>query len=136
MDVVAWEWYREAQKWIDEGAVDYWGDTADVRPALARCNIFVLPSYREGLPHSTLEAMAVGRAVITTDVAGCRETVENGTNGYLVPARDAVALANAMLRCLELNAPLEAMGAASRDLAERQFDVDFINKILLERMKL
>ena len=127
---------KELQEWIDEGVVDYWGDTADVRPALARCIIFVLPSYREGLPHSTLEAMAVGRLVITTDVPGCRDTVENGTNGYLVPARDADALANAMLHCLELNAPLKAMGVASRDLAERQFDVELINKKLLERMKL
>ncbi len=127
---------KELQEWIDEGVVDYWGDTADVRPALARCNVFVLPSYREGLPHSVLEAMAMGRAVITTDVPGCRDTVENGINGYLVPARDATALANVMLRCLELNAPLVAMGGASRALVERQFDVDLINKVLMERMKL
>ena len=126
----------DLQEWIDEGVVDYWGDTADVRPALARCNIFVLPSYREGLPHSVLEAMAMGRAVITTDVPGCRDTVENGINGYLVPAQDVAALANAMNRCLVLNAPLAAMGKASRELVERQFDVDLINKILLERMKL
>ncbi len=126
----------EMQEWIDEGVVDYWGDTADVRPALARCNIFVLPSYREGLPHSVLEAMAMGRAVITTDVPGCRDTVENGINGYLVPAQDIAALANAMNRCLELNTSLAAMGVASRDLAERQFDVELINKKLLERMKL
>ena len=126
----------ELQEWIEEGVVDYWGDTADVRPALARCNIFVLPSYREGLPHSVLEAMAMGRAVITTDVPGCRDTVENGINGYLVPAQDADALANAMNRCLALNAPLVAMGAASRALVESQFDVDSINNVLLERMEL
>ena len=126
----------ELQELIDEGVVDYWGDTADVRPALARCTVFVLPSYREGLPHSVLEAMAVGRVVITTDVPGCRDTVENGKNGYLVPAHDSVALANAMNRCLEINAPLAAMGEASRALAERQFDVESINKVLLERMKL
>ena len=126
----------ELEKWIEEGVVDYWGDTADVRPALARCNIFVLPSYREGLPHSVLEAMAIGRAVITTDVPGCRDTVEDGINGYLVPAQDVAALANAMNRCLVLNAPLEAMGAASRDLVESQFDVESINNVLLERMNL
>ena len=126
----------ELQEWIDEGVVDYWGDTADVRPALARCNIFVLPSYREGLPHSVLEAMAMGRAVITTDVPGCRDTVENGINGYLVPAHDADALASAMNRCLMLNTSLAAMGEASRTIAERKFDVNLINKILLERMKL
>ena len=128
--------YTELQEWIDEGVVEYWGDTADVRPALARCNVFVLPSYREGLPHSVLEAMAVGRAVITTDVPGCRDTVEDGINGYLVPAQDADALANAMNRCLMLNAPLEAMGDASRALAESKFDVDLINNVLLEKMEL
>ena len=126
----------ELQEWIEEGVVDYWGDTADVRPALARCNIFVLPSYREGLPHSVLEAMAMGRAVITTDVPGCRDTVENGKNGYLVPAQDANALADAMNRCLSINTPLKEMGNASRLLAESQFDVESINKVLLENMKL
>ena len=126
----------ELQEWIEEGVVDYWGDTADVRPALARSTIFVLPSYREGLPHSVLEAMAMGRTVITTDVPGCSDTVENGKNGYLVPAHDSAALANAMNRCLEFNAPLAAMGDASRALAERLFDVESINKVLLENMKL
>lgn len=127
----------ELEEWIEEGVVDYWGDTADVRPALARCTIFVLPSYREGLPHSVLEAMAMGRAVITTDVAGCRDTVENGTNGYLVPSQDAAALTNAMYQCLELNTTaLGAMGVASRAMAERLFDVESINHVLLENMNL
>ena len=126
----------ELQEWIDEGVVDYWGDTADVRPALARCTIFVLPSYREGLPHSVLEALAMGRSVITTDVPGCRDTVENGKNGYLVPAQDSISLADAMKRCLESKTHLESMGNASRTIAELWFDVESINKVLLEKMKL
>lgn len=80
-----------------EGILDYLGTTVDVRPYLAACNVFVLPSYyREGIPRSILEALATGRPVITTDLPGCRDTVQPGTNGMIVKPRDVAALADAM----------------------------------------
>src|SRR5581483_12445279 len=70
------------QEYIDQGVIEYLGKLDDVRPALAQCSVFVLPSYREGTPKTVLEAMAVGRAIISTDVPGCRETVIEGENGF------------------------------------------------------
>lgn len=126
----------ELAEWVSEGVVEYWGETEDVRPFLSRCSVYVLPSYREGMPRSVLEAMAMGRPVITTDVPGCRDTVEEGRNGYLVPARDAVGLASAMRRCLDPDTPLFMMGSASRKIAEREFGSESVNQTLLEGMHL
>ena len=95
-------------------------------------SVYVLPSYREGLPRSTQEAMAMGRAVITTDAPGCRETVDDGVNGFLVPVRDVNALVAAMLRFIEKPDLIESMGQQSRRLAEERFDVRRINAKLLE----
>lgn len=127
---------RELAAWREEGAVEYLGTTPDVRPFLARAHVFVLPSYGEGLPRSALEAMAMGRAVLTTDVAGCRETVGDGRNGVLVPARDAAALAEAMLRMLAEPGRLERMGHESRAIAEDRFDVHSVNRAILSAMGL
>lgn len=102
--------------------VDYQGRLDDVRPAIAACSVYVLPSYREGTPRSVLEAMAMGRAVITTDAPGCRETVVDGVNGLLVPPGDADALYRAMSRFLAEPELIAPMGAESRRLAERRYD--------------
>src|SRR5690625_5505399 len=91
-------------------------------------------SYREGVPRSTQEAMAMGRPVITTDAPGCRETVEDGRNGYLVPVRDSEALAQAMLRFIEQPELIERMGKESRMMAEEKFDVHQINAVMLQVM--
>jgi glycosyltransferase involved in cell wall biosynthesis len=104
------------------GGVDYVGRMDDVRPALEACSVYVLPSYREGTPRSVLEAMAVGRAIITTDAPGCRETVIAGENGLLVKPRDADSLFEAMLRFVEEPGLATRMGASSRRLAEEKFD--------------
>src|SRR5690606_3390996 len=117
----------EVEEWIARSAIIWHGEQPDVRPHLAACHVFVLPSYREGLPRSTQEAMATGRAIISTDVPGCRETVVNGVNGWLVPARDAGELAAAMERMIVEPDLLEPMGTASRKLAEERFDVRRIN---------
>src|SRR5690606_21690925 len=98
---------------------------------MAQASVFVLPSYREGVPLSTQEAMAMGRPVITTDVPGCRQTVRDGVNGYLVPPRDADALAEAMRRFLDEPGRVAVMGAASRRFAEQCFDVKEINRKLI-----
>jgi glycosyltransferase involved in cell wall biosynthesis len=122
--------------WRDEGVVEYLGASGDVRPFLAAAHVFVLPSYREGTPRAVLEAMSTGRAIITTDVPGCRETVRAGVNGVLVPARDASALAEAMLSLAHELDGLAAMGAQSRALAEERFDVHEVNRIILRELRL
>ena len=116
---------------IDAG-VDFKGRLGDVRPAIADCSVYVLPSYREGLPRSILEAMAMGRPIITTDAPGCRETVEHGRNGLLVPPRDPEALYEAMMRLARDRDLREAMGRESRKLAETKYDIHRINRSILE----
>lgn len=103
--------------------VTWLGAVDDVRPHIIRSSVFVLPSYREGLPRSTQEAMAMSRPVITTDVPGCRDTVEPGVNGVMVPPRSSQALAEAMLWFVEHPDAVATMGAASRVIAERDFNV-------------
>lgn len=111
--------------------VDYRGLQLDVRPAIAEHSVYVLPSYREGTPRSVLEAMAMGRAVITTDAPGCRETVVDGVNGLLVPPKDWEALYRAMRRFVEEPALIAPMGVQSRRIAEEKFDVHKVNASLL-----
>ena len=118
---------EELDAWVREGVIEHAGRLDDVRAELAACSVFVLPSYREGCPKSTLEALATGRAVVTTDAPGCRETVERGVNGTLVPVGDARALAEACLKFATDAGLRERMGAASRALAERRFDVRAVN---------
>jgi glycosyltransferase involved in cell wall biosynthesis len=122
--------------WEEEGAIEYVGAVADVRPFLADAHVCVLPSYGEGLPRSIVEAMAMGRAVITTDVPGCRETVVEGRNGILVPPRDANALARAMCRLIAEPDRLSAMGIEGRSLAEERYDVHQVNRVILSAMGL
>ena len=121
----------EVDRWVKEGVVE-WPGHVDVKPWLVQASVFVLPSYREGVPRSTQEAMAMGRAVITTDVPGCRETVEEGLNGYMVPRRDVPNLAKAMLRFVEDPSLIVIMGRESRKLAEARFNVNTINAQLLK----
>lgn len=121
----------EVEAWAAEGLLEWPGHVA-VRPWLSEASVFVLPSYREGLPRSTQEAMAMGRPVITTDVPGCRDTVNPGVNGFLVPVRDVPALADAMLRFVQNPSLIESMGHESRRLAEMHFDVRKINARLLK----
>ena len=109
------------------------GRLADVRPAIAQSSVYVLPSYREGTPRTVLEAMAIGRAVITTDAPGCRGTVVDGENGFLVPVGDADALYSAMRRFVEEPALAQRMGAASLRLVREKFDVEIVNATILER---
>ena len=116
----------EVQTWTHEGLLE-WPGHVEVKPWLSQASVFVLPSYREGLPRSTQEAMAMGRPVITTNTPGCRETVQEGVNGYLVPVCDVPALVDAMLRFVETPSLIEPMGRESRRIAEANFDVNKIN---------
>lgn len=115
----------EVDAWVREGLIDYHGAVDDVRPAIAQCHVFVLPSYREGTPRTVLEAMAMGRPVITTDVPGCRETVMEGENGLLVPARDAKALARAM-EVVNSQGKRELMAVAALARARTRYDKNIV----------
>lgn len=126
----------EVKAWHAEGDVIWHGHLSDVRPLLAQTHVYVLPSYREGTPRTVLEAMATGRAVITTDAPGCRQTVAEGETGFLVPVRDAQALAAAMTRFLKEPALIERFGAAGRQRAEEVFDVTHVNAQMLQAMGL
>jgi glycosyltransferase involved in cell wall biosynthesis len=127
----------EIARWQAEGSIEYLGATDDVRPYLAASTVFVLPSYyREGLPRSILEATATGRAIITTDLPGCREAVAPDENGILAPPRDPAALATAMKRFLDDPGLAARMGFRSREIARDRFDVDAVNRLLLAEMEL
>lgn len=109
------------------GNLQYFGRSDKVKDFIGRADVVVLPSYREGLPRVMLEALAMGKAVLTTEVAGCRETVEEGQNGFMVPAKDANALAKAMLKMYQLpKEQLEKMGAKGREMALERFDEQII----------
>jgi glycosyltransferase involved in cell wall biosynthesis len=125
----------EAKAWVKEGVVEWPGQVADVRHWLAQASVFVLPSYREGLPRSTQEAMSMGRPVITTDVPGCRETVQHGLNGFVVPPCNSAALFESMLNFIKHPHLVEVMGLASRNIAENNFDVHKINAKILNSMQ-
>lgn len=125
---------QELDQWIDEGAIEYLGALDDVRPAIAEASVYVLPSYREGTPRTVLEAMAMGRPIITTDAPGCRETVVEGDNGFLVPVKSVDALITAMLRFIETPELVVSMGQRSRVIAEEKYDVHKVNAVMLEAM--
>ncbi|MCG5497804.1 glycosyltransferase family 4 protein [Ectothiorhodospira variabilis] len=123
----------ELGHWEAEGVLEYRGQLSDVRPALEESRVYVLPSYREGTPRSVLEAMAMGRPVITTDAPGCRETVEHEVNGLLVRPRDADSLYQAMMRVLEMpDEAVERMGDESVRMVRERFDVNRVNEQILE----
>lgn len=125
---------EEVRSWVEEGVLEWVPWTEDVRPYLRRTSVYVLPSYREGVPRSTQEALAMARPVITTDAPGCRETVVDGVNGFLVPPRDPEALAEAMERFIQDPSLVERMGWESRKLAEERFDAYKINARLLSEL--
>jgi len=107
--------------WTGEGSVEWWGHRRDMAAVLAGATIVVLPTYGEGLPKVLLEAASVGRAVVATDVRGCREVVRPGVNGLLVPPRDSAALAQAIERLLIAKELRARFGEAGRRIAETEF---------------
>lgn len=128
---------QEIDEAVREGVIEYTGPLTDVRVALRRCHVYVLPSYREGTPRSVLEAMAMGRPVVTTDAPGCRETVVDGVNGRLVPPRDAKALAVAIEALLRLDAAsLQQLGDESHRMAVGKYEVRQVNRQLMEPLGL
>jgi glycosyltransferase involved in cell wall biosynthesis len=127
---------EEVNGWVELGIIEYLGRLDDVRPAIAQADVYVLPSYREGTPRTVLEAMAMGRPIITTDVPGCRQTVVEGRNGFLVPPRDASALAQAMNRFIQDGGLAARMGHESRRLAEERFDAEIVARAVVDAAQL
>jgi len=127
---------NELDAWIQGGYINYLGKLRDVRPALGAANVFVLPSYREGTPRSVLEALAMGRAIITTDTPGCRETVREGKNGILVEPRSVDSLVMAMEHLITNSDLIKVMGAESLRLAQDVYDVDKVNIQMLAGMNI
>lgn len=127
---------EKVSNWNDRGDIIWHGHLSDVRNAIARAHVYVLPSYREGTPRTVLEAMSMGRPIITTDAPGCRETVVPDVNGMLVPAKDSEALASAMIQFLEQPNLIARMGTESRKLAEQKYDVHNVNAAMIEAMEL
>ena len=124
---------QEIDSWVAQGVIDYLGTSDDVRPFIAAATAIVLPSYREGLPRSLLEAAAMARPLVAADAPGCRDVVEDGVNGYLCAVRDPGSLADAMRRVAELP-PAErlAMGQAARRKVQAQFSEDFVIRAYLD----
>lgn len=125
----------ELERWQQSGVIEYLGNLDDVRPAYAACRVYVLPSYREGTPRTVLEAMAVGRPVITTDAPGCRETVIDGVNGVLVPVKDVASLRQAMVRFLESPGLADDMAAASIHRVRERYDVHQVNQVIIDTLE-
>lgn len=127
----------EVERWVRDGVIDYVGFVDDVPALLATTTVFVLPSYyREGVPRTSLEAMAMGIPVVTTDWVGCRDTVEDGVTGFLVPPKDVSTLVARLERYIAEPDLVAQHGRASRDRAERVFDVGLVNRLMLEALRL
>jgi len=122
----------DVEAWQREGIIEALGERSDIATLYEAAHIAVLPSYREGLPRSLIEAAACGRAVVTTDVPGCRDAITPDETGLLVPSHDAESLANAIGRLASDTALRQRMGAASRALAEREFDIEDVCRKHLE----
>lgn len=127
---------RDVDGWVEEGLIEYLGVADDVRPLLAAADCVVLPSYREGTPRTLLEAAAMARPLVATDVPGCREVVEHGVNGYLCRVRDSADLARAMSRMLDLSeGERRTMGSAGRAKMEREYDERIVIDLYLEAIE-
>lgn len=119
--------------YIDKNLIEYIGHVSNVKDWIIKSHVFVLPSYyREGVPRSTQEAMAIGRPVITTNVPGCRETVIDGVNGFLVPKWNVEILAEKMIFLVNNPDKIKDMGKSSREIAEEKFDSKKVNQKMLQ----
>ncbi len=117
---------EELVAWQKKGLIRYLGEVPDVRSRIAKSHVFVLPSYREGLPRSGLEAMAMGLPVITTDAPGCREIIDNGKNGFMIASERSTPLAKAMKKFIDDKSLIQSMGDQSRAICEERFSVDIM----------
>jgi len=122
---------EEVQYYIDNGIINYYPEHPDVRIYYRQCSVFVLPSYREGIPRTVQEAMSMGRPVIVTDAPGCRETVIDGKTGFMVEIKNSDSLAEAMCKFIENPQLIKTMGEESYKYCKEKFDVRKINEVLM-----
>ncbi|RCW53384.1 glycosyltransferase family 4 protein [Halanaerobium sp. ST460_2HS_T2] len=127
---------EDLEPYIANDIIEYFGYREDVRPYIEQSSVFVLPSYHEGTPKTVLEAMAMGRPIITTDAPGCRETVDNGENGFLVKLKDADDLAAKMITLINDPKLQKQMGKKSLQIIKEKYDVEIVNKSIMEAMEL
>ena len=127
---------EELQGYIDDGTIEYFGEQVDVRPFIEQISIYVLPSYHEGIPKTVLEAMSMGRAIITSDAPGCRETVKNGVNGLLCTVKSVESVVEKMEFMIAHPNEVEKMGQKSRQMVEDRFDVVKVNENIISTMGL
>ena len=119
----------QIQDWVKRGILEFWGHQEDMNQILGQASIIALPSYREGFPKVLIEAAAIGRPVVTTDVAGCRDAIYNGITGVLVPPKDSNSLAEEIKKLIDSPETCHKMGIEGRKMAEERFD----EKITIER---
>lgn len=126
---------KELDEWVSTGVIEYLGKLQDVRPTITNSHVFILPSYREGTSRSILEAMSIGRPIVTTNVAGCRQLVEVGRNGYLAEAKSVQSLVDAIEKMINVSSnELIQMGIYSRKIVEDKYDVHKVNEHMLTIM--
>ena len=126
----------ELAEWVESGAIEFIGELVDIKEGIRRASICVLPSYREGTSRFILEAMAMGRAIITSDAPGCKHTVEHGISGFMVKLGNSEALAEAMEKLIRDENLVESMAKESRSLAEERFDVRKVNAEMRAAMEI
>ncbi len=127
----------ELASWQADGTINFLGKLDDVRDSIAAASVFVLPSfYREGTPRSVLEAMSMGRPIITTDAPGCRETVTHAVNGYLIPIKDVANLVSSMKKFIHDSALIHQFGEQSRAIAINKYDVHKVNRTIIDALQL
>lgn len=124
----------DIKEYIDDESINYLGTTTDVRPYYENCTVFVLPSYREGMPMSVMEAEATGRTIIATNVNGCRDAVVDGYNGFIIPRGDYEQMAEKAIWCIEHPEETEQMGRNARMFAEKHFNENEINERIIETL--
>ena len=127
---------EQLQPYIDSGVIEHFGETSRVEDYYSQCSVYVLPSYREGTPRTVLEAMSMGRAIITTDAPGCRGTVVDGKTGFLVPVKDGRAVAEKMIEFIEHHELIAKMGEASAEYCREKFDVEKVNAAMCEHLRI
>ena len=127
---------EKISKMVSSNIVKFHGKTDDVRPFINACSTYVLPSYREGTPRTVLEAMSIGRPIITTNVPGCKETVIDNFNGYLIEPQSVRSLVDSINKVLKLDRKkLIMMAKNSRKLAEEKYDVHKVNSIIIQNLE-
>lgn len=127
---------EDLKPYIENGIIEHFGETDDVASYYRQCSVYVLPSYREGTPRTVLEAMAMGRPIISTQAPGCRETVKDGVTGFLVAVQNSAAVAEKMIWFVNNPTEIEKMGRASYEFCKEKFDVKKVNKQMLEYLNI